>query len=137
MRPADLLFPLLFAVCTLPAACTTTAHSQISGPATALVARTVPTRAWFVRDDGVLSGSVLLYSDPAQPEQGYYSVRNPNGQVLGMVDFSGRSWRYRIHEERPEWLGTGPVVDGVRRILGTSALTTLEEVDPAALAPKG
>jgi hypothetical protein len=137
MRPAELLRPLLLFACALPAACTTESHSQLAGPQSALITRTLPARAWFVRDDGVIVGSVLLYSDPAQPTTGYYSVRNPNGQVLGMVDLAGRSWRYRIHEEQPEWLGTGPVAEGVRRILGTSALTSLEELDPAALAPGG
>ena len=137
MRPMHLLRPLLLCACLLPAGCLTESHSQLAGPKSAIITRTVATRAWQVRDDGVLVGSVLLYSDSAQPEKGYYSVRNPNAQVLGMVDLAGRSWRYRIHEEQPEWLGTGPVVEGVRRILGTSALTSLEEVDPQSLAPQG
>jgi hypothetical protein len=51
-----------------------------------------------------------------------------------MVDFEGRAWRYRLHEEELEWLGTGTVVEGVRRILGTSALALLESAELGSLS---
>src|SRR5689334_21180771 len=118
----------------VPAACTTESHSQIAGPKVAIVARTPASKAWEVRDDGRLAGSVLLYEQPGDTRTGYYSVRNAQGQVLGMVGLDGRAWRYRLHEPEPEWLGTGTVLEGVRRILGTSALTALDEAEIAALA---
>jgi len=117
----------------LAAACVTESHSQIAGPKTALVTRTLPTRGWELRDDGRLAGSVLLYSDPEAARMDYYSIRNVEGQVLGLIDLEGRAWRYRLHEEEPEWLGTGTVLEGARRILGTGALSSLEEAEIAAL----
>jgi hypothetical protein len=125
---------LALIACLVPAACTTESQSQRSGPKLPVVTRTLPARGWEVRDDGRLAGSVLLYTEPARASTGYYSVRNAQGQVLGMVDFDGRAWRYRVHEEQPEWLGTGTVIEGVRRILGTSPLSALEEVELAALS---
>ncbi|MBK7642414.1 MAG: hypothetical protein IPJ19_05110 [Planctomycetes bacterium] len=124
--PTSLPAALLCAVLATPS-CTTESHSERPGPKSVVVTMTVPTRAFEVRDDGRLAGSLLLYADPKHRGTGYYSVRNPQGQVLGMVDLDGRAWRYRIHEEQPEWLGTGTVVEGARRILGTSALARLEE----------
>jgi hypothetical protein len=122
----------LLACLGLPA-CRSESHSQLAGPKSAIITRALASRCWDVRDDGRLAGSVLLYTDPAQASTGYYSVRNTQGQVLGMVDFQGRSWRYRLHEEQPEWLGTGTVLEGVRRILGTSALCELEPAELAVL----
>lgn len=110
----------------LALACTSTSQSQPAGAEVALITRTRAVQGWQVRDDGRLAGSLLLYSDPERPRVGYYSVRNPEGQVLGLVDFEGRAWRYRLHHEQPDWLGTGTVLEGVRRILETSALAELE-----------
>lgn len=132
MNAPTLALPLLLLACLAPA-CTTESLTQRAGPSSAIITRTMPTRGWEVRDDGRLAGSLLLYSDPEHAETSYYSVRNAQGQVLGMVDFDGRAWRYRLHEEQPEWLGTGTVLEGTRRILGTSALATLEEAELATL----
>ncbi len=107
-------------------ACTSTSESQPAAAEVAWITRTRAIQGWHVRDDGRLAGSLLLYSDPERPQTGYYSVRNPEGQVLGLVDFEGRAWRYRLHREQPDWLGTGTVLEGVRRILETSALSELE-----------
>ncbi len=120
--------------CLAAAGCTSESQSQRPGPENAIVTRALPTRGWEVRDDGRLAGSVLLYAEPARASMGYYSVRNAQGQVLGMVDFDGRAWRYRLHEEELEWLGTGTVLEGVRRILGTSALAELEPVELGSLS---
>ena len=117
--------------------CMTESRSQLPGPKSAIITRALPERGWEVRDDGRLAGSVLLYADPADEHTGYYSVRNAHGQVLGMVDFEGRAWRYRLHEEQPEWIGTGTVLEGARRILGTSALCVLESAElPVLLAER-
>jgi hypothetical protein len=124
---------LALLACCSSAACVTESHSQIAGPKAALVTRTLPTRGWELRDDGRLAGTVLLYSDPERAQMDYYSIRNAEGQVLGLVDLAGRAWRYRLHEEEPEWLGTGTVLEGARRILGTSALSLLEEAELASL----
>jgi len=132
MNAPALAFPLVLLACLAPA-CTSESLTQRPGPNNAIITRTVPTRGWEVRDDGRLAGSVLLYSDPEHAGSSYYSVRNAQGQVLGMVDFDGRAWRYRLHEEQPEWLGTGTVLEGTRRILGTSALAGLDEAELATL----
>ena len=134
MKTSTLFRTLALIACLVPAACTTESQSQSTSPKLPLVTRALPTRGWEVRDDGRLAGSVLLYTEPARASVGYYSVRNTQGQVLGMVDFDGRAWRYRLHEEQPEWLGTGTVLEGVRRILGTSALAALVEAELAALS---
>ena len=134
MKLPNRLQPLLLLACLAPAACTSESLSQRPGPKTAIITRTLPVRGWEVRDDGRLAGSVLMYAEPEHERTGYYSVRNAQGQVLGMVDFEGRAWRYRLHEEELEWLGTGTVVEGVRRILGTSALAQLEPAELGALA---
>lgn len=126
---------MLLALCS--AACTSTSQSQLAGPENAIVRRTNAAKGWRVRDDGCLAGSLLLYADPEDRGAGYYSVRNPEGQTLGMVDFEGRAWRYRPHQEQPDWLGTGTVLEGVRRILETSALTVLEEAPLSGLGRDG
>lgn len=129
-RPACLL--MLLAPALLPG-CASESLSHVPGPQNVTITRTLPARGWEVRDDGRFAGSVLLYADPAGGGASYYSVRNAQGQVLGLVDFDGRAWRYRLHEEQPEWIGTGTVLEGVRRILGTSGLSELEETEVAAL----
>ncbi len=133
MKTSTRLRTFALSACLLGAGCTTESQSQRPGPENAIVTRALPMRGWEVRDDGRLAGSVLLYTEPERANMGYYSVRNAQGQVLGMVDFDGRAWRYRLHEEQPEWLGTGTVLEGVRRILGTSALSLLEQVELASL----
>ena len=133
MKIQPRLQPLVLLACLALAACTTESQSQRPGPKSAVITRTLPVRGWEVRDDGRLAGSVLLYAEPGNERTGYYSVRNAQGQVLGMVDFEGRAWRYRLHEEELEWLGTGTVLEGVRRVLGTSALAQLEAAELGAL----
>ena len=87
-----------------------------------------------MRDDGRLLGSLVRYESQIDLSQGYYAVRNRDGQELGLVDLEGRAWRYRAHERESEWLGTGTVIEGARRILSGSWATTLEEVELAKLA---
>lgn len=115
-------------------ACRAVSGSASDGRATATVTETTPLRAWLVRDDGRQIGSLILYGQVGEPQTGYYSVRNAEGQVLGLVDFSGRAWRYRLHESEPEWLGTGTILEGARRILGAGSLCDLEETPLGELA---
>ena len=58
----------------------------------------------------------------------FFSVRNAHQHELGLVDSFGRAYRYRPHQEEPEWLGTGTVEEGVRRILELSEEALLEPV---------
>jgi len=134
MKTSTSFRTLALIACLVSAACTSESQSQRTSPKLPVITRALPVRGWEVRDDGRLAGSVLLYTEPERTNMGYYSVRNAQGQVLGMVDFDGRAWRYRVHEEQPEWLGTGTVLEGVRRILGTSALAALEEAELGTLS---
>lgn len=93
-------------------------------------------RAWHVVQDGRVLGILVEFEERDGP-RGFFSVRNPQHQELGMVDEHGRSWRYRPHAEEPEWLGTGTVLEGVRGILGLGPGAELVEVDLALLAPAG
>jgi hypothetical protein len=71
----------------------------------------------------------VRFEDESAPEHTFFSVRNERHQELGMIDRLGRAFRYRPHERDPEWLGTGTVLDGTRRILGAG--TALVEVERA------
>lgn len=74
-------------------------------------------RAWEIVLDGVVQGIVVEFEELGG-ERGFYSVRNASHQELGMVDELGRSWRYQVHAPEPDWLGTGTVLEGARKILG-------------------
>lgn len=88
--------------------------------------RQVPVSGAFeVRQGGVAVGQVQRYGDPASAQEHYFVVMNVWGQELGIVDGWGRVWRRRPHEPRPEALGSGPLVDGVRRLLGLEAAVEL------------
>jgi hypothetical protein len=94
--------------------------------------REVPASGGFeVRAEGALVGQVQRYSNPSDPQQHYFVVMNPWGQELGIVDGLGRVWRRRPHEEEPEAIGSGPLADGVRRLLGLDAPVELVAVPPA------
>jgi hypothetical protein len=94
----------------------------------AVAAHAEPVRAWEVRDGGRAVGSVVWYADQGRAERGFFSVRNLEQQVLGIVDIEGRAWRYRPHERDPEWLGTGTVARGASWILGCSESCEIAEV---------
>lgn len=86
---------------------------------------------WEVREGSQLLGFVVRFGEPEQEEQGFFSVRNPNHQELGMIDWQGRSYRYHAHEPDPTWLGTGTIKEGVRRILDAGGGLELVEKGPA------
>lgn len=81
-------------------------------------------RAWELVQDGRVVGVVVEFEENAG-ERHFFSVRNPDQQELGMVDEHGRAWRFVPHSDEPEWLGTGTVLEGARRVL---------QLDPEAAA---
>ena len=86
-------------------------------------------RAWELWQEGLLLGSLVRFEETGDSGRAFYSVRNREGQEIGMVDLDGRAWRHRQHQTRPEWLGTGTVGEGARRILDGSEKAELIEVD--------
>lgn len=109
-------------------------HGPVGG-STAFVTRGSTHAAWRVVDGEQVAGSVLRYEEDDGPRV-WFSVRNAWSQELGIVDADGRAWRYRAHEREPDWLGTGTVVDGARRILSTSASAQLVACEPGELTPR-
>lgn len=114
-----MLRPLLY-VCAalLPGCVTTETRSASAAPAPAVA--TAPMRAWAAQGpDGATLGYVVRFAeDRAQTPRGFFSVRNPYQQELGLVDDLGRSWRFEAHQSEPTWLGTGSVAEATSRILG-------------------
>jgi hypothetical protein len=129
--PAALLLALALA------GCTTTVHSAPPGLANAVVARSLPTRGWELWEETRRAGSVVRYDEEGRAARAWFSVRNPHGQELGMVDADGRAWRYKPHQREPVWLGTGTVLQGACRILGAGPTASLVEVPLADLAARG
>jgi hypothetical protein len=74
-------------------------------------------------------GAVVRFEDQGNAERAFYSVRNREGQEIGIVDLYGRVWRYRAHVSDSEWLGSGTVFEGARKILGGSPTAAPVEVD--------
>lgn len=94
--------------------------------------REVPaTGAYEVRADGAMVGQVQRYGDATDPQQHYFVVMNPWGQELGIVDGLGRVWRQRPHQEEPEAIGSGPLAEGVQRLLGLDQPVELVAVERA------
>lgn len=118
-------------------ACRTEHRSEAADSSRVATEHTQPERAWSVLDAGVVAGYVVLFSDPAapaNPNRQFFSVRNPFQQELGMVDGLGRIWRYQPHQREAQLLGSGTLIDGVRRILDAGAQAELSEVPLASLA---
>jgi hypothetical protein len=95
---------------------------------TAVAAHAEPVRAWEVRDGGRAAGTLVRYDDSDHPSRGFFSVRNLDQQVLGIVDVDGRAWRYRPHVSDPEWLGTATVARAASWILGCGESCELVEI---------
>jgi hypothetical protein len=110
-------------------ACRTTTTSRLPGPESVSITRTKPVRAWEIWDSGRCLGSFVRFEEPGKPDRAFYSVRNREGQEIGIVDIDGRAWRYRVHSSAPDWLGSGTVFEGARRILDGSASASPVEVD--------
>jgi len=128
MRKRPLLLLLLPLV-----ACHTTETSQPPGPSTIAVTRATPVRAWELWQEGLLLGSLVRFEETGDAGRAFYSVRNREGQEIGLVDLDGRAWRHRQNQKHPEWLGSGTVIEGTRRILDGSEKAELIEIDVARL----
>jgi len=109
--------------------CRTTSSTTNAIASEAVVSTGTVSGIWQVLDDGRAVGFLVRFEDEGVPERTFFSVRNERHQELGMIDRLGRAFRYRPHERDPEWLGTGTVLDGARRILGAG--TALEELERA------
>jgi hypothetical protein len=117
------------------AACRTTTESAPAHASEAIVSRALPVEAWELREQGGALGTVLRYVETGDSARSFFSVRDPAGHELGMIDAQGRAWRYRPHRREPEWVGTGTVLRGARAILGggtASALAPIELPRPAS-----
>jgi hypothetical protein len=99
------------------------------------VSRAAPDRAWRVAGPDRDHGFVVRFREEGDAERAYFSVRNVHLQDLGIVDARGRAYRYRPHQRDPEWVGSGTVLEGARRILDAPAPCRLEEVALGALHP--
>jgi hypothetical protein len=100
------------------AACTATHTSAPPNADSAIIMRTAPVRAWELREDGHVVGSLVRYETPGDAQKSYFSVRNRHQQEIGIVDLAGRAWRYRPHQREPDWLCTGTILEGARLVLG-------------------
>jgi hypothetical protein len=88
-------------------------------------------RMWRVLDGEQVVGIVVRFGAPKAPDdvtRHYYSVRNELQQELGTIDGHGRAWRFEPHQERPRYVGSGTVRDGVRAILALGESAQLSEV---------
>ena len=115
------------------AACRSTTERHAPGPSQIEITQMAPVRAWELWGDGKSLGSLVRFEVPGDPSRAYFSVRNREGQEMGMVDVEGRAWRYRAHAADPEWIGSGTVFDGARRILSGPDSTKAVEIDVADL----
>jgi hypothetical protein len=121
----------------LALACRTEVHQTLRYDLGASEATwSAPARAWEVVSGGRVLGVVVEFREE-QGGRGFHSVRNGQQQELGLVDAHGRAWRFRAHEDEPEWLGSGTVAEGAARILGLSGTATLFEVPLETLAREG
>jgi hypothetical protein len=123
-------FVLVFVV-ACAASCRTTTTSTPPGLSEAIVLRSNAVRAWDVIDRDGRVGFVVRFEEPGTEGRAWFSVRNPYGQELGIVDVEGRAWRYRPHQREPDWLGSGTVQAGASRILDASPGSELVEISIA------
>jgi hypothetical protein len=93
-------------------------------------------RTWRIVENGNVVGILVEFEERDGP-RGFFSVRNPEHQELGLIDEHGRWWRYRPHAEEPEWLGTGTIVEGARKILNLSPTAELLEVGLEGISATG
>ena len=126
--PAAACIALTLAFSSLSTACRSVTTQMPVNLDSAVATRGAPVGAWEVRDAGRVVGSLVKYDDAEQPARGFFSVRNVDRQVLGIVDLDGRAWRYRPHVKEAEWLGTGTVAQSTSRILGCSEACELREI---------
>jgi hypothetical protein len=116
------------AILLLLAGCISTSESSPPGLSSAVVRRAEPTMAWAAAELRVVHGFVVRFEPPGDPARFVYSIRNEYQQDIGVIDATGRVYRYRPHADEPEWIGSGTVHFGVRRILGLGPEMQLLEV---------
>ena len=114
---------VLLAACA--AACQTVRESAPPHSDEARVVIGQPAGVWSLYSEGAEVGRLVRYDSPGTATPGgaasgryLFAVQNAWGQDIGLVDALGRAWRYRPWSEEPEWVGTGTVIDGARRVLG-------------------
>lgn len=113
--------------------CRTTTTSRMPGPESVEITQAAAARAWELWSSGRYLGAVVRFEVRDDTHRFFYSVRNREGQEMGIVDLHGRAYRYRAHVTDPEWLGTGPVFDGARKILDGPTSAEAVEVDVSRL----
>lgn len=77
---------------------------------------------------GEVVGRVQEFGGSAAADR-YWSVMNPWGQEVGLVDDLGRFWRHVPHEELPVHVGSGTLADGLVRLLDLAGEPTLVAVE--------
>lgn len=124
------LLVVLSLLCTQTACETTSRSIPVLGDFD--VTHAVATRAFLLVDKNQMVGEVVRFDD-LEGGRFFYSVRNPLHQELGLIDETGRAYRFRAHQPEPTWIWTGAVSEGVRRILGAREGSELREVQLADL----
>lgn len=114
--------------------CRTSVHSAPASTGSAAPTLSQPRRAWEVVDLDRVVGVVVEFDALGTDPRRFFSVRNTWHQELGLVDAVGRAWRYQPHARDAEWVGTGTIVEGAARILGTRPEAELIEVRLETLA---
>ena len=102
-----------------------------------------PVGVWALYTRGEEVGRLVRYDSPvaatpsgADGQRVLFAVQNAWGQDIGLVDALGRAWRFRPWSDEPEWVGTGTVIDGARRVLGLDEAPRAVPHHPDA-APEG
>lgn len=94
--------------------------------------RAAPVAAWEAVCGGRAIAVVVRFALVENAAETWFSVRNPHGQELGLVDRNGRAFRFRPGAEA-ELLGSGTVAEGVARIVEPTGPLELVEVPLATL----
>ncbi len=129
-RPAAALVCALAAL--LAPACVVTETTGPARPEPPEVVVALPIAAWRVGPEGAPEGYLVRFEPPLS-EDGFFSVRNPWQQELGLIDAQGRFWRFEPHATEPSLVGSGTVAQGVARLLGLEAEPELVPIPLAAL----
>ena len=117
---------LWFALAGL-SACRTTEVERSTNSGLRTIPRAQPSLAWSVSLDGEQFGRVVRFDVAQQPSQTRFVVQNPFGQDLGLIDSLGRAFRFEPHQ-KPTWVGTGSIEEGVAAILSLTGNLRLQEV---------
>ncbi len=119
------LLPLLLLAAVL--GCRATRARTPADLAAAAPRRADPVAAWEAVSRGRAIGVVVRFALSGRPSETWFSVRNPHGQELGLIDRNGRAFRFRPGAEA-ELVGSGTVASGVARLLAVEGPLELVEV---------